>query len=572
MDKHTLVILLHGFTSRPKDLGYVERAIKAVIDRVEVLKPPLLLSRLSIANPGVIVSHLLQLVDKRWETGRYDRIILAGHSAGALLARKLYIAACGNHRFAPLEKELATSCGSARPWAAYVERLVLLAGMNNGWSIDYHMSLGRALQYSVGVIFAQLGYLLTRRWPTILQIRRGAPFLTELRVEWLLMRRDAGIKGVGSALVVQLLGTVDDLVSPRDNMDLVTGSDFFFLDVPDSGHGSVLQMDDSTRGQNRAVVLQNALTWSKETLAIKSAPIEEVNPVLVREDVDEVVFVIHGIRDEGFWTDKIAREIVMEGRAVGRTFARETSTYGYFGMFPFLSPWARRKKVEWLMNKYAEAIARYPQATKFHYVGHSNGTYLLARALRNYRCCHFSRVVFAGSVVPSRYDWDSHLRSVPPRVEDILNYVATADWVVAFFPNCFEYLGIPDIGGAGHRGFTQLDSGGSDSAQPRNIRYVVGQHSAAIRESNWKALANFVVHGYPADGIPSGAATGKDHEFFVGLLALCPPLIWLALLAILASVPALLFLGYSHYHWHEWLVTSLLIAYVSSIGYIGNRI
>ena len=215
---------------------------------------------------------------------------------------------------------------------------------------------------------------------------------------------------------------------------------------------------------------------------------------------------------------------------------------------------------------------RYPKATKFHYVGHSNGTYLLARALRDYRCCHFSRVIFAGSVVPSRYDWASYLRSTPPRVEQILNYAATADWVVAFFPNCFEYLHIPDIGGAGHRGFTQLDSAASGSPQSRNIRYVVGQHSAAIKENNWRALAKYIVHGYYEQPLPSEFPTRKQHEFLVALFAFCPPLVWLALLAILSSVPVLLFFGYAHYHWHEWLVTSLLIAYCSTVWYIGNRV
>jgi pimeloyl-ACP methyl ester carboxylesterase len=572
MNKRTLVILLHAYTRGPESLTHVENEIRRSLESVEILKPALPLSRLSTARPDAIVASLLQTVDHHWETGGYDRIILVGHSAGALLARKLYIAACGSHEMAPLEQELLSGCARPRAWAAHVERLVLLAGMNNGWSIDYHMSLSRALQYSVGVVFAQVLYLLRRRWPVIFQIRRGAPFLTELRIQWLLMRRDAEARGIGQALVVQLLGTVDDLVSPQDNMDLVTGRDFFFLDVPGSGHASVLEMDDSEIGRQRAAILHNALIWSKPTLETNSAPVEEVNPVMVRDDVEEVVFVIHGIRDEGYWTDKIAREIVMEGRAAERVFARETSTYGYFGMLPFLSPWKRRQKVEWLMDKYAEAIARYPKATKFHYVGHSNGTYLLARALRDYRCCRFCRVVFAGSVVPSRYDWKSLQESHPPKVQEILNYVATADWVVAFFPNCFEYLRIPDIGGAGHRGFTQLDNAASGSLSSRNIRYVVGQHSAAIKERNWRALAHFVVHGHSEQGDPPGVPESMRHEILVGIFGRCPPLVWLALFAVLLSVPLLLFLGYMHYHWQQWLVTTLLIAYCSLVWYVGNRV
>jgi alpha-beta hydrolase superfamily lysophospholipase len=108
-------------------------------------------------------------------------------------------------------------------------------------------------------------------------------------------------------------------------------------------------------------------------------------------------------------------------------------------LLPFLLPWARRKKVEWLMDQYTESKAKYPEA-EFSYVGHSNGPYLLAGALRDYRCCRFKNVVFAGSVVHTDYDWSEFLGSQPQRVKVILNYVATSDAVVAFFPKAMELL------------------------------------------------------------------------------------------------------------------------------------
>ena len=60
------------------------------------------------------------------------------------------------------------------------------------------------------------------------------------------------------------------------------------------------------------------------------------------------------------------------------------------------------------MDKYAEAKALFPNA-EFSYVGHSNGTYLLARALTDYTCCSFKYVVFAGSVVRTDYNWSKYL-------------------------------------------------------------------------------------------------------------------------------------------------------------------
>jgi hypothetical protein len=46
----------------------------------------------------------------------------------------------------------------------------------------------------------------------------------------------------------QLLGSVDDFVAPQDNVDLVSGGDFIFLDVPYSGHSNVIELHDNQHG------------------------------------------------------------------------------------------------------------------------------------------------------------------------------------------------------------------------------------------------------------------------------------------------------------------------------------
>jgi hypothetical protein len=57
-------------------------------------------------------------------------------------------------------------------------------------------------------------------------------------------------KPIGTAVTVQLLGTIDDLVSPDDNIDLVSGKDFVYLEVPESGHRNVIDMDTPMRGRS----------------------------------------------------------------------------------------------------------------------------------------------------------------------------------------------------------------------------------------------------------------------------------------------------------------------------------
>ena len=78
-------------------------------------------------------------------------------------------------------------------------------------------------------------------------------------------------------------------------------------------------------------------------------PGDEITPQKPRDDVKHVIFVIHGIRDVGYWTNKIARRVqdIARTAAPPKVYAPETSNYGYFAMFPFLLPARRREKVEW---------------------------------------------------------------------------------------------------------------------------------------------------------------------------------------------------------------------------------
>jgi hypothetical protein len=199
-------------------------------------------------------------------------------------------------------------------------------------------------------------------------------------------------------------------------------------------------------------------------------------------------------------------------------------------MLPFLFTFRRREKVEWLMDQYARAVALYPNAEEFHFVGHSNGTYCLVDALERYPCCHFTNVVLAGSVVRTRFDWGRFLapgRSLEHRrmhgsVRRVLNFVATADWVVAFFPRLFEtWLPIQRLGGAGHRGFRRAPPNAV-----RNITYVKGGHGAGIIEPLWPTIARFVRTG-DAGEIPE-SLLGSRQCWLVSWLGWVPIVIWAA--------------------------------------------
>ena len=478
-----LVIILHGYRGSPESMSHIEKQVRLVYKNSTVLIPRLPLHLFSNADPLKITKHIVTLIDKECSKADncIDHIILIGHSCGALLARKVYVYACGENADARFSYS-SDVLSSTYCWASKIERIILLAGMNKGWSLVPHLSFRESILMGIGITLGNL-LIALKYYPMIFRVRKGASFITQLRLQWLSLQNHAKTKNVGNAIVIQLLGTIDNLVSPDDNIDLITGSSFYYLDVPHSGHFDVLQMDQTTYGIERSKVFIDALSLNQLELEALQIDSLEQSPIKQKPEVTDVVFVIHGIRDTGFWTKKIARKIQKLGLQQNRIFETETSSYGYFSMASFLLFSGRRTKVEWLMDQYTENKALFPNA-KFSFVGHSNGTYLLARALKDYPSCNFENVVFAGSVVRKDYNWRKLIKE--HRVKRVLNYIATSDAVVAIFPNSFQILKLQDLGSGGHEGFNDLHE---------QIRFIKGGHSAALKEEMWNHIAEFIVNG-----------------------------------------------------------------------------
>jgi len=563
---------------------HVEDVIRNAIPNAELYVPKLPLETFSLADPTEIARTIVATIDERVserEKGehQYKDITLVGHSIGGLLVRKVYVLANGETSDARFNYSGSGPLESAKPWAERIHRIVLLAGMNRGWSISHHMGLIRAVMMTIGVWIGNILLMVTGRPPTAFQIRRGAPFITQLRLQWIAMERRRAAENESLpederkplATVVQLLGSIDDIVSPEDNIDLVTGSGFVYLDVPKSGHQNVIEMDSTHEGKARREVFTRALTEPEDKLRPKCVIPADQQPRAADAKVSDVVFVIHGIRDTGYWTQKIARCVQRAGNLPPKIYSSETSTYGYFAMFPFLLFARRREKVAWLMDQYVEARALYPNA-RFSYVGHSNGTYLLARALKDYRACRFENVIFAGSVVPRRYDWYTAIGR--GQVKALLNYVATTDLVVAWFPGAIEKLRLQDLGSAGHNGFDQITArGGAHKDKLFQCSYVSGGHGAALREDNWEAIAHFIVHGVPkmvsqgADK-PYADVLAPHRSWWVVFFGWIAPLIWVAIALLLAWA--------AWFIWKlplsEWLRTLGEVAYFWVLIKIGTKI
>ncbi|RNF85211.1 hypothetical protein [Montanilutibacter psychrotolerans] len=146
----------------------------------------------------------------------------------------------------------------------------------------------------------------------------------------------------------------------------------------------------------------------------------------------------------------------------------------------------------------------------------------------------FENVVFAGSVVSTRFDWRRFTGGQSRRVGKVLNFVASADWVVAFFPKLFQRFRWQDLGSAGHDGFdTKTRSNGVEE-----VRYVAGAHSAGIQERCWDWIAEFVINGRADLRQLPGRA--ESRHWCVEALGRVPWVIWLLILLAVGLLAAAL--------------------------------
>jgi len=541
----TLAVFLHGFRRTNADMhDPIDAARAALTGGVDVYAPTLPYRRWwDWTGANRIVARLVADLDDIWSNKKhgYQRVIFVGYSMGGVLMRRLFLA--GSPRppdyagaFA-FRDDLPASVSRdevAHGWAAKVERLVLIATWEKGWNISDRESWKYWLLLN---FFGLVGHLTPPRLAlagTMFDMRRGAPFIVQTRLLWFAYRRwhnpahgfaplrqHAGKPARGAdPLVVQIVATRDDFISPSDQVDndvngVIPPDDararYFVLEMPETDHREAVTFPKSPTAPREAVrrkIFSAALTGTAtagtengdaaavafDGHARDPALLEDVS-LTPNDAVDDVIFVIHGIRDDGYWTHRIAKAVKETAAARPanesiRLIQSRTPTYGYFAMLPFVLPWIRRQKVEWFMDLYVSVKACFPNAT-MHYVGHSNGTYLAARALKDYAAARFGKVYFAGSVVRTDYDWPA--LTAAGRVERFHNARGATDWVVALLPKSIDYCS--DLGGAGFDGFGPPTPDADTKAITQSKGYAWGGHSGAITEPHWGGIADFIVTG-----------------------------------------------------------------------------
>lgn len=495
-----LVVIFHGLGGR--SMTGVRSVTRDVLPDADVMVPSYSSSALSNEQPIDIVREYLSAIDRAAAAVSYDKITFVGYSAGALLARKTLVCAytgCADD-FEGMERP--------RPWRSRVDRLVLLAGMNRGWAT--HCEKVVAVQQAGGVgydndcrasrmrwvqwVGAELGERFAPAFGVgglALALERGQPFVANLRLDWLeLVQREQSLPPV-----VQLLGDIDELVSRSDTLDQFVSNDFVFVQLHDTNHANVVEME-SPAGAERRQRFAEALTWPIGQLRAVYPP--PPNPDYTPDPaVRRVVMIVHGIRDDGRWANDLGRDFQTADSHV-RSFSR---SYGYFSALYFLMPTRMEANVRWFVDQYTQLRALYPQAD-IDFIGHSNGTYMLAQAVAKYHAVRFNKVIFAGSVVQTGFPW-ARFRA---RVQAVRNYRASDDRVVAALPSVFEHIpGFLAVGGAGHAGFTD------DFARSAESPYFAkGGHDAVLGDRrNYSPLVNYILG---RDGCAVGVMPCEPYE------------------------------------------------------------
>ena len=487
----TVVLIIHGMNCSALTISGLVKKVQKKLPTSELLVPSIPLKWASFVDLAEISQSIAHHLSATIQGRPIQSLIISGHSAGGALAQSVCL---------DLQKEDIDLDNISM-------RLVLIAPMTRGWEINHHLPLLDKLMWVLGLQVSKLLRILERgraflfrrkRRPMwILQLQRGSQFLVGMRLQWLEAREKGEASFIQSLETYVILGSVDEIISWRDMVDeVISGENVRYLQVPYSNHAEIIQVDplpgskpaEEQRCRDRAEWICGAMAGEDvEAMEPWDNPPHPANRM-----VERVVFVIHGIRDEGHWTQKIAaraRKYFVPSTEGGQ-IAVETSSYGFFSMLEFLNPVARQKKIHWLMDEYVEARRRYPNPDcKFSFIGHSNGTYLLAQALKDYPEVKFERVAFAGSVVTSQFEWNL---LIPDQVQHVLNFTGRKDWVVSLFPRAAEIfppLSLivgKNLGGAGVLSFEKCKAVTTKG-------FLDGGHGVAIQEENWDNLAKFAV-------------------------------------------------------------------------------
>ncbi|MFN6540048.1 MAG: lipase family alpha/beta hydrolase [Nostoc sp. EkiNYC01] len=436
-------------------------------------------------------TELKAKIDAKWRRkGPFDEVILIGHSLGGVLIRQTYLLASG------IYPDYDQS-----PWYEYVRRFVLFASPNRG------LDPTQSLIWRMVMAFEKATSFSLRRLMPLQDFIRGSAFITNLRVEWI---RHFNDESYYPLTIVQLLGAKDGKITRDDSVDLEQFPDAFHIDIPDAEYTNIHRVDYAEDSEERYHLIREAI--------LSNQPLDE-NPNLAPSIArNNVVFILHGIRaSNSGWVKQIKEKILQEDPDT----VVITSSYGYFSAFNFFLPGIRQSNIAWFLDEYSYYFAKYANIN-FHFIGHSNGTYILGESLKKVPGMKFKRVYLAGSVLPKEYPWKKIFDK--GQVEKLCNARSSFDWPVGILCSGLRGVGMADIGTGGFDGFLMGD------IRLQEFCYFNGDHGKPLEESNHTNIIKYILTGIISqpEGLKSEAEI-SNFQFFSRISPFTTRLIFLGI-------------------------------------------
>ena len=530
----TLCVMVRGWTNRkerPRVLLTEEggefpdgfrKLVQETLPGADIIYPDLDMGLYSTADPYSLAEELLQAIDEAFRPERHSKVRIVAYSSGGPIARFALTKAFGVDDFGNVSQK-------RRAWAAkdVTVRVIYLAGTLHGWSVTTATPAGLRFSEPLTEAFVRaVCFLKSLEEPFIAHLRRNEPFIIDGRLRQLALR-DASAPDDFPWQQIAFLGTQDEFISPNDCVELTHRSYSVFVETPATNHMEMLNVDVASADgepEKEQVIIERRRLLTRGLIDDFDTLSADDDFVIHEDDINDyfdsldrprdlrqinggapnhATIILHGIRDNGFWTKRVARRLKENST---RPLLRAPSpSYGFFSMLDFVYKPARTKQTKWLMGQYADIRECYPQA-HISFVGHSNGTYLAKRAMELCKSIKFKRIFFGGSVVRKDHDW----LALRPQIEgEVLNLTGSDDMVIARLPGVmerFRFLRFLDVGGAGFDGFDQASR---SDGWIKNWIYR-GGHSDAVGEPNWGIIAHFIANGDMPDG--DGAERTMDER------------------------------------------------------------
>lgn len=307
------------------------------------------------------------------EAQTVGEVRLMGHSLGGLLIQSAYLRGLG----------IGGDPGSSTPggWASKVRRVVLVGTPNQGFAPG-RMPLSARLTYAFASPF----------WDFAAEaFRVGGYWITNLRLLWM-----ETLRGMATPpLVVQVLGIDDDFIRTEDTQDSASMPNTGWTHMDGANHPGLVDLGDPFTAEYRWKVLREALFGS----SIVPLPASSVSERPVH-------FIVHGIRASAYdaWVQQLKTELLKDPGGVKPAVV--AMNYGFLSAYEFALPFSRNRKTHTFLTAYADASRSF-NPDNFTFAGHSNGTFMMGRAMKLVPAVRFRHIFLAGSVLPQDYKWSA---------------------------------------------------------------------------------------------------------------------------------------------------------------------